>query len=37
VQDIQRLMVAERIGARVQATVLRNGRVVRVEVVPAEL
>ena len=35
--DLQRLMAGEKIGASVQATVVRAGRVVEVELVPAEL
>jgi S1-C subfamily serine protease len=37
VDDLQRLMVAELIGRAVQALVVRAGRPVRVELVPAEL
>lgn len=37
VGDLQRLMVAELIGARVPACVLRGGQVTRLELVPAEL
>jgi S1-C subfamily serine protease len=35
--DLQRLMVADRIGARLAATVLRGGRELTLELVPAEL
>jgi serine protease Do len=35
--DLQRLMVAELIGERVTATVVRNGRVFTVDLVPVEL
>jgi serine protease Do len=35
--DLQRLMAGEKIGASVQATVVRAGRVIEVELVPAEL
>ena len=35
--DLQRLMVGELIGERVEATVLREGRKVTVELVPVEL
>jgi S1-C subfamily serine protease len=35
--DLQRMMVAELIGARVQATVIRAGRTLRLELVPEEL
>jgi S1-C subfamily serine protease len=35
--DLQRLMAGEMIGASVQATVVRAGRVLQVELVPAEL
>lgn len=35
--DLQRLMVAELIGEQVTATVVRNGRVLTVELVPVEL
>jgi S1-C subfamily serine protease len=37
VDDLQRLMVAERIGATVAVTLLRGGRTVTLELVPAEL
>jgi serine protease Do len=37
VGDLQRMMVAELIGARVEATVIRAGRTVKLELVPAEL
>jgi S1-C subfamily serine protease len=37
VEDLQRLMVAERIGARVTVHLLRQGRPLQVELVPAEL
>ena len=37
VEDLQRLMVAELIGARVEALLLRAGAELRVELVPAEL
>jgi serine protease Do len=37
VGDLQRMMVAELIGARVQATVIRAGRTLQLELVPAEL
>src|SRR5919206_3239367 len=37
VLDIQRLMVGERIGARVQVNVLREGRELQLELVPVEL
>jgi S1-C subfamily serine protease len=37
VEDLQRLMVAERIGTRVTAVVLRQGRRLELELVPAEL
>ena len=37
VDDIQRLMVSDRIGTSVAMTVLREGRTVRVQLVPAEL
>jgi S1-C subfamily serine protease len=37
VGDVQRLMVAERIGRRLSASVFRDGRIVDVELVPAEL
>jgi S1-C subfamily serine protease len=37
VADIQRLMVGERIGARVPVRVLRGGRELQLELVPAEL
>jgi serine protease Do len=37
VSDLQRMMVAELIGARVQATVIRAGRTLHVEIVPVEL
>ncbi len=37
VDDIQRLMVVERIGAKVPVRVLREGRELTLELVPAEL
>jgi serine protease Do len=37
VDDLQRLMVAELIGRRVSARVVRAGRLVRLELIPAEL
>ena len=37
VEDVQRLMVGERIGAKVVLDVLREGRSIMVELVPAEL
>jgi S1-C subfamily serine protease len=37
VGDVQRLMVAERIGRRLSASVFRDARIVDVELVPAEL
>jgi len=37
VDDIQRLLVGDRIGARVVLDVLREGRPITVELVPAEL
>jgi S1-C subfamily serine protease len=37
VTDVQRLMVAELIGKRVQAEVIRGGRTVRLTIVPREL
>jgi serine protease Do len=37
VGDLQRMMVAELIGARVQATVIRAGRRLQLEIVPVEL
>jgi S1-C subfamily serine protease len=37
VGDLQRMMVAELIGARVEARVIRAGRVVQLELVPVEL
>ena len=37
VGDLQRMMVAELIGARVQATVIRAGRRLQLELVPVEL
>ncbi len=37
VDDLQRLMVAELIGQRLTASVVRAGRLVRLELVPAEL
>jgi S1-C subfamily serine protease len=37
VLDIQRLMVGERIGARVPVRLLREGRELEVELVPTEL
>ncbi|MFN2615848.1 MAG: S1C family serine protease [Thermoleophilaceae bacterium] len=37
VEDLQRLMVAERIGARVTVRLLRQGRELELELVPAEL
>jgi serine protease Do len=37
VGDLQRMMVAELIGATVRATVIRAGRTLRLELVPAEL
>ena len=37
VDDIQRLMVAELIGSKVHARVLRNGEDRELELVPAEL
>jgi serine protease Do len=37
VDDLQRLMVADRIGARVPVTALRGGDVVRLSLVPVEL
>ena len=37
VDDLQRLMVAELIGRRLSAAVVRAGRLVRVELVPVEL
>jgi S1-C subfamily serine protease len=37
VDDIQRQMVGERIGASVRAKVVRNGRLLELELVPAEL
>jgi serine protease Do len=35
--DLQRLMVGELIGSRVQATIIRSGRVLTLELVPVEL
>jgi S1-C subfamily serine protease len=37
VGDLQRLMVADRIGAAVAVTLLRGGRTLTLELVPAEL
>jgi serine protease Do len=37
VGDLQRLMVAERIGTAVQVEVIRNGRPRTIEIVPREL
>ena len=37
VDDLQRLMVGELIGARVRASVIREGRALELELVPAEL
>ena len=37
VADLQRLMVADRIGATVEVTLLREGRALTLELVPAEL
>ena len=37
VNDIQRLMVVERIGAKVPVRILREGRELTLELVPAEL
>ena len=37
VADLQRLMVADRIGATVAVTLLRGGRTLTLELVPAEL
>ncbi|HEX6458328.1 MAG TPA: trypsin-like peptidase domain-containing protein [Thermoleophilaceae bacterium] len=37
VGDLQRMMVAELIGARVEASVIRAGRTLRLEIVPVEL
>ena len=37
VEDVQRLMVSDRIGAKVVLEVLREGRPITVELVPAEL
>jgi S1-C subfamily serine protease len=37
VNDLQRMMVAELIGARVPVVVIRNGRTMRLELVPDEL
>jgi serine protease Do len=37
VGDLQRMMVAELIGARVAVTVIRHGRTLRLELVPVEL
>src|SRR5205807_3025989 len=37
VADLQRLMVADRIGATVEVTLLREGRTLTLELVPAEL
>jgi S1-C subfamily serine protease len=37
VEDLQRLMVAERIGARVTVRLLRHGRELELDLVPAEL
>ena len=37
VGDLQRLMVAERIGATVAVTLLRGARTLTLELVPAEL
>jgi S1-C subfamily serine protease len=37
VEDVQRLMVGDRIGAKVVLDVLREGRPITVELVPAEL
>jgi S1-C subfamily serine protease len=37
VDDIQRQMVGERIGASVRARVVREGRLIELELVPAEL
>jgi S1-C subfamily serine protease len=37
VTDVQRLMVAELIGRRVEAVVLRGARTLRLEIVPAQL
>jgi S1-C subfamily serine protease len=37
VEDIQRLMVEERIGRAVEAALLRGGRLLRLELVPGEL
>ena len=37
VEDLQRLMVAERIGSAVPITLLRDARALTLELVPAEL
>ncbi len=37
VGDLQQMMVAELIGAKVQAAVIRQGRTLRLELVPVEL
>ena len=37
VDDLQRLMVAELIGATVPITVIRQGRTLKLDLVPAEL
>jgi serine protease Do len=37
VGDLQRMMVAELIGAKVEASVIRQGRTLRLELVPVEL
>jgi S1-C subfamily serine protease len=37
VNDIQRLMVVDRIGAKVPVRVLREGRELELDLVPAEL
>jgi S1-C subfamily serine protease len=37
VEDVQRAMVGERIGAKVVLEILREGRPISVELVPAEL
>ena len=37
VEDLQRVMVAELIGTRVPVRLLRHGRELEVELVPAEL
>ena len=37
VTDVQRLMVAELIGKRVEAVAIRGARTLRLEIVPAQL